>query len=256
MHSPQPDNRILREQQFHDTRFGNDDEMRRPLEKYYTLMRRPQRRYEEIVLRYGKSKQLLDYGCSTGEASVFWAQHGALTTGIDISGEAIRIAEDSARSLGLDIRLSVMNAEKTQFDDGTFDVVAGTGILHHLDIDSAYREIARVLRDDGHAVFIEPLGHNPFINLYRKLTPSMRSEDEHPLRSSDLAAAKKYFGEIELEFFNITTLLSVPFQSGPLFRPLHGLLAGIDRAMFTFAPFTRRYAWMVLLHLSSPLRGR
>ena len=62
----------------------------------------------------------------------------------------------------------VMDAESMKFEDKTFDVVYGSGILHHLNIDKAYRELARVLKPDGVAIFIEPLGHNPLINLYRK----------------------------------------------------------------------------------------
>ena len=41
-------------------------------------------------------------------------------------------------------------------------------------------EINKVLKDDGEMVFLEPLGTNPLINLYRKLTPKSRSVDEHP----------------------------------------------------------------------------
>jgi len=248
------DERLVREKQFHDARFGGSDEFRQATDKYYVLMQRPRQRFQEIVLEYAVDRDLLDYGCSTGESSILWARHGAKTTGIDLSVEAIRTAGNSAKSEGLDIRFAVMNAERMDFGRASFDVVTGTGILHHLRVDTAFREIARVLRDNGSAVFIEPLGHNPFINLYRKLTPTMRSEDEHPLTSADLDTAAGYFHDVELTFFNISTLLAVPFRSGPLFRPLHGLFCAIDSALFRLLPFTRRYAWMVLIRLSRPRR--
>ncbi|WP_428491963.1 hypothetical protein [Rhodopila sp.] len=57
----------------------------------------------------------------------------------------------------------------------------GIGIIHHLDTRQASREVARVLRPDGNAVFWEPMGTNPIIGLYRMLTPNARTVDEHPL---------------------------------------------------------------------------
>jgi ubiquinone/menaquinone biosynthesis C-methylase UbiE len=64
-----------------------------------------------------------------------------------------------------------MNAEATTFPDNSFDLICGSSILHHLNLDKACAEIRRILRPDGGAVFIEPLGHNPLINMFRKLTP-------------------------------------------------------------------------------------
>lgn len=46
-----------------------------------------------------------------------------------------------------------MDAHHLEFPDRTFDIVFGTGILHHLDLETAVREIARVLKDDGEMVF-------------------------------------------------------------------------------------------------------
>ena len=46
---------------------------------------------------------------------------------------------------------------------------------------SVLNEISRILKPNGKLLFIEPLGTNPLINFYRKLTPKSRSKDEHPL---------------------------------------------------------------------------
>ena len=40
------------------------------------------------------------------------------------------------------------------FADNSFDLICGTGILHHLDIHAAFHEISRTLRPDGIAVFV------------------------------------------------------------------------------------------------------
>src|SRR3546814_11483257 len=80
-------------------------------------------------------------------------------TGIDISDVAIEKGRERARQKGFtNVRLEAMNAEAMTFPDDSFDLVFGSGIIHHLDIDRAFGEIARVLRPGGRAVFIEPLG--------------------------------------------------------------------------------------------------
>ena len=246
--------RLQREREFQDSRIIEEDAARQPADKYYVLMRRPRDRYTHRVLELGRGRRLLEYGCSDGEATRAWATRGTLTTGIDLSPEAIRVARERAARAGLDIRYEVMNAEAMTFADREFDVIAGTGILHHLDLDRAYAEIARVLDDDGHAVFIEPLGHNPIINLYRRLTPAMRSEDEHPLQVRDLRLASSHFETVDCRYCNLFTLAAVPLRNTPLFRPVHAALRALDTALFTLLPFTQRYAWMVLIEVSRPLR--
>ncbi len=245
--------RLRRERQFHDERFGGNDAARRRADKFYALMQRPRSMLEQAVLASARHAPLLDYGCSTGESAVFWARHGIDTTGIDLSPEAIRIANERVAREGLAAKLLVMNAEELYFRDGTFGVVVGTGILHHLNVRNSFSEIARVLRDNGCAVFIEPLGRNPLINLYRKLTPSMRSADEHPLCANDLRIAGEYFGEVRCTFHNLTTLCAVPLRSTPVFTTLYNALRRVDDALFRFLPFTRDFAWMVTMQLSRPL---
>lgn len=249
------DPRILKEKEFQDARILDDDHERRPTDKYYVLMELPRALYTRSVEEYGRRGRLLEYGCSDGESTRHWASVGAQTTGIDISPEAIRVAKERAAEAGLDIRYEVMDAENMTFGDASFDTVAGTGILHHLELSRAFAEINRVLHDEGHALFIEPLGHNPIINLYRKLTPKMRSEDEHPLRMEDLQHAAHHFSDVHLQFFNLLTIAAIPLRGTPLFNPVHVLLRWIDRLLFTLLPFTRRYAWMVLISCSRPKRN-
>jgi SAM-dependent methyltransferase len=247
------EDRIRREQQFHDARILENDAARRAAEKYYVLMEYPRTLYIQRVRELGNGRQLLEYGCSDGESSRAWAAGGAFVTGIDISPEAIRTARERAQSIGRDIRYEVMNAEAMTFVDASFDVVVGTGILHHLVIDRAFAEITRVLRHDGHALFIEPLGHNPLINLYRRFTPAMRSEDEHPLRGKDLRRAASHFSHVRIRYFNLLALAAVPLQSTPVFRPALAVLRQCDRLLFSLLPFTRRYAWMALIECANPL---
>ena len=136
-----------------------------------------------------------------------------------------------------------------------FDLVRGSGILHHLDLHRALTALTRVLKSDGRAVFFEPLGHNPLVNLYRRLTPGMRSLDEHPLREEDLQRIAAAFAQADFRFYCLSSLLAVPFRRRPGFGRLLKLCEAIDRPLFTI-PALRQQAWIVVAQLSRPRAGR
>jgi SAM-dependent methyltransferase len=82
------------------------------------------------------------------------------------------------------------------FADASFDGVWGNAVLHHLDADRAGAELRRVLRPGGLAVFCEPWGGNPFLQLARRRLPypgKQRTPDEAPLGPADLRALRRHF---------------------------------------------------------------
>ena len=95
------------------------------------------------------------------------------------------------------------------------------------------------------------MGHNPAINLYRRLTPRMRTPDEHPLLMSDLDAAADHFAHVDAEFYELTSMLAAPFARLPGGAALAHALRRLDRALLIRVPFLRRYAWMALLELTA-----
>lgn len=244
-------NRLEKEQSFHDNRFKEADSERKKARKYYSVNKHPMNRYVEIISKYCRGKKLLEYGCGTGSGSEQWLKFGAILTGIDISPEGIKKATERLANTEYDADYFVMNAESTEFHDGSFDIVVGTGIIHHLDLFNSYQELCRILKKNGHAVFIEPLGHNPFINFYRALTPQMRTEDEHPLKLEDIRLLKQYFHNVEVEYFSLFTLLAVPFRNMFVLDKLCGFFRSIDKAVFLI-PFIKRYAWTIVIHASNP----
>jgi ubiquinone/menaquinone biosynthesis C-methylase UbiE len=72
--------------------------------------------------------QALDIGCGPGVFIARHAQAGAEVVGIDFSEQMIRIAKD--RFPEIDFR--VADSERLPFEDGTFDLIVGVHILHHL----------------------------------------------------------------------------------------------------------------------------
>lgn len=153
-----------------------------------------------MVERQAAGAHVLEYGCAVGDWSLQLAPSVARVDGIDISDVAIRKARESATSLGLDNAFfHAMDAQATSFEDDTFDLVFGSGIIHHLDTRRCLEEIRRILKPGGLAIFKEPLGQNTIINVYRALTPFARTVDEHPLLPADLQIARSLFKEVDWE---------------------------------------------------------
>ena len=99
-------------------------------------------RYMEIVYKYCRGKKLLEYGCCTGSGSEKLLKFGAILTGIDISSKGIEKAKEKIANTEYDAEYFVMNAENTDFDEDSFDIVVGSGIIHHLDLLRTYQSYA------------------------------------------------------------------------------------------------------------------
>jgi len=250
MPTPESTARKERERAFHDERFTV--ETRQKANKYYEVDAGKQR-YRELVLGSPQGARVLEYGCGTGSLAPDLAERGMEVTGIDISPVAVEAARTHAAALGVAAEFREMDAEALRFPDDTFDVVCGSGILHHLDLSVALAEIARVLRPSGSAVFFEPLGHNPLINVYRRLTPSMRTDDEHPLVVSDLEGLRNHFGSARAEVFDLTALAAVAIRKIPGGDRLTPTLHGIDQWLFARSRVLRRWAWVTVIDLRDPI---
>jgi SAM-dependent methyltransferase len=196
---------------------------------------------------------MLDYGCGDGAyAAIEGARNGQKVIAIDLSPVALERARAHAVRAGVAdaIDFRVMNAEALDLEDDQFDFVCGYGVIHHLEITPALREIARVLKPDGAAMFAEPMGHNPAINLYRNRTPDQRTPDEHPLLSSDLPLFEAQFDTVRETYFHLAGLLALPLLSTKYFD---GVLSALDRLdTMLMRTAARKWAWMVVLELSGP----
>ncbi len=149
----------------------------------------------EQYLNSVNGKIVLDYGCGCGRLSLNILRHGAHVFGIDISPVYINKAIQTIAQYGYpENRYSfrVMDAHTLEYDNSTFDIVFGEGILHHLNIRIALNEIYRVLKTGGRVILLEPLADNPLLRLFRLLTPQARTDDERPLSKKDLNGIKRY----------------------------------------------------------------
>lgn len=154
--------------------------------------------------------RLLDFGCGTGAASMVYARMGYQVTGFDICESNIEVSERRAVEYGLErnTQFAVMSAEHLEFADEQFDVVAGIDILHHVEIEPAIREVKRVLRPGGLAVFREFV-EVPFFDRFRRSrlmtrwfpreasVDAHRTEDERKLTATDLQLIRNFFPRTE-----------------------------------------------------------
>jgi ubiquinone/menaquinone biosynthesis C-methylase UbiE len=246
--------KIDKEKEFHNHRFEEDT--RKHLDKYYSIISNTRNYYISLLEHDISDKRVLEYGCGEGSNSFNLAKLGAEVFGIDISDVAIRKAIDKSNDLNLDRLLDfrVMNAEELNFPDNYFNRICGTAILHHLELKKSLTELTRVLKKNGDAFFLEPLGHNPLINLYRGLTRNLRTDDEHPLKLNDLDLLKNYFNKVNIHYFHLITLLSVPFREYKLFDSLLKILNKIDSYLFRFT-FFKKNAWIIVIELSEPKKN-
>ena len=201
-------------------------------------------------------KDVLDYGCGKGDLSFRLLERGAAhVTGIDISEAELAEARREASRRGVSGRVTfeVRDAHSTGFADGSFDVVTGGSVLHHLDLDPALREIHRILRPGGRAVFAEPLAHNPVLRLGRALTPSARTPDEHPLTDQDWELCASIFPGFQHHERELLSILLMPLNLAlprSWQRSLAPRVFALDDRLMQRWPGLRKHARVTILVLA------
>ena len=127
-------------------------------------------------------------------------------------------------------------------------------------------KIHKTLKKGGIAVFSEPLSENTIINLFRILTPSIRTPTEHPFRIKDIEKYGKMFSHYEYRCFQLFTLaiffwmyLSETFkkeksrywqkikEEHTRYESAFLVLQAIEERVFKVLPFLKKYGRMVVM---------
>ena len=98
----------------------------------------------------------LEIGAGTGYFSLNLVQLGLVrsATATDISPGMLSALAASAERLGVEVETVRSDAESLPFPDGSFDLVFGHAVLHHIpDLAAAFDEFHRVLRPGGRVAF-------------------------------------------------------------------------------------------------------
>jgi 2-polyprenyl-3-methyl-5-hydroxy-6-metoxy-1,4-benzoquinol methylase len=111
--------------------------------------------------------RVLEIGCGSGLFTGFIAETGATVVAVDISGELLKLARQ--RTLP-NSRVTFLQKRFEDCDvDGPFDAVAGSSVLHHLDIIPALKKIFELLKPGGVLSFAEPNMLNPQIMVQKNV---------------------------------------------------------------------------------------
>jgi SAM-dependent methyltransferase len=106
-----------------------------------------------VPLRFARG---LEVGAGTGYFTLNLLRAGVLDEAVatDISPGMLRALSTSAAELDLGVETVACEAADLPFADGSFDLVFGHAVLHHLpDLGAAFRELRRVLRPGGAVAF-------------------------------------------------------------------------------------------------------
>jgi ubiquinone/menaquinone biosynthesis C-methylase UbiE len=98
----------------------------------------------------------LEIGAGTGYFTLNMLQAGVIgeATCSDISPGMLSTLRANARRLGLEVQTERVDAERLPFPDGSFDLVLGHAVLHHIPhLPRAFAEFERVLAPGGTLLF-------------------------------------------------------------------------------------------------------
>jgi SAM-dependent methyltransferase len=192
-----------------------------------------------------RGKRVVDFGCGSGQNAIHIARRGAVLAGIDISESLIRLARQrlAANDIENTARFVAASAHDLPFESNSIDVVFGIAILHHLDLQLVAREVHRVLKPGGRAIFQEPVRNSRVLRALRRLIP-YRAPDvspfERPLTDAELRKFGAPFAGLRMKAFG----LPVVYLAAPVRRLGRdaGWCYGVDAHLLHRFPFLQKYA--------------
>ncbi len=166
-----------------------------------------------------KGDRILDVGCATGDQVFYYAKAGAFASGIDLNPQMIEIAEKRKKKEGIDnVDFRVASAFNLPFKDSVFDIASISLAIHEIESgkrDKVVSEMKRVVKKDGHLIFIDfalPLPKNILSFLVRIV--------EYLAGKNNYKNFKSYFNEGGLPYIlqenGLKTEETVRFSSGLL----------------------------------------
>jgi SAM-dependent methyltransferase len=166
--------------------------------------------YAFNLLRDIRGKTVLEYGCGDGINTILLANRGAKIISLDISPDLIEVARRRLFTNGVsrDVEFIAASAHDVPLVSGSVDVVFGIAILHHLDLELSSREVRRLLRKGGTAIFQEPVRNSKVLRSVRKLIPYQApnvSPFERPLTDQELRDFAEGFSSFTSKPFELPT---------------------------------------------------
>lgn len=126
------------------------------------------RHYVDFVIRFTpKDSKILDLGCGNGISSRLLHQANFDVVGTDISPLFLQDAQNwESLHDGPRLRYQVCDVLELPFEDDSFDVICSNELIEHLpDVETALKEMARVVRQDGRVLLSGPNLCSPLTSL-------------------------------------------------------------------------------------------
>jgi 2-polyprenyl-3-methyl-5-hydroxy-6-metoxy-1,4-benzoquinol methylase len=123
-----------------------------------------------LDIKYFKDKKVLDIGCGTGTICLYLASKGSSVLGVDISRNAIKLANINSRNLGLVDKVKFLLADFTKMQiNGKYELIVCSELLEHVkDHKAVLGKIYKLLKKNGHVIFSVPLDSS-FLYRYKFL---------------------------------------------------------------------------------------
>jgi SAM-dependent methyltransferase len=175
-----------------------------PLDTWHEL------EYCYALLGDARGKTVLEYGCGDGRNTLLLALRGAKVKALDISPDLIDVARKrlEVNNIEGDVEFIVGSAHDVPLPDESVDIVFGMAILHHLDLELSAKEVKRVLKKGGRAIFNEPVRNSRIVKFARKLVPYQSpdiSPYERPLTDKELGVFGEGFSSCSSRGFTFPT---------------------------------------------------
>ncbi|MBX7246181.1 MAG: class I SAM-dependent methyltransferase [Candidatus Sumerlaeaceae bacterium] len=202
-----------------------------------------------------KNKWTLDLGAGIGTNSLYLSRHGAKVIAADIALERLRAL--MAVNKGLPAKTGAIYpvrcaAEHLPFRRDSLDREYSKSVLIHTKLPRAVGELNRILKPEGHAVFVEPLAGNPLVNLYRAtLAPKIWQQITTYFTRQELDVIANGMAAGEPRYFYLSAFLGFVWQFAlpvpPLFRFSVSVLNAVDSAILRVFPRLRMRSWFVVI---------